>query len=242
LDNNEQFDIEEQSLPPKEEVIREEGELDTAAPAPEEPVQSVPGKKDKNAVSWQKNLLLYIHDIVYLAAILVVISLLCLRVVVVSGTSMYNTLLDGDYLFVLSNAFYTEPVVGDIVVVSKESFDDGSPIVKRVIATEGQTVDIDFDQGIVYVDGAALEEPYTYTPTNTYEGVNFPLTVQEGYVFCLGDNRNVSRDSRYPAIGQIAVEEVLGRVVFLFLPGTNGTDALGNPNEPRDWTRIGVIG
>lgn len=248
MDNNEQFDIEEDLLPgEEEETCPPEAQQEPSAPAPEEDVPQLderpaPPKKNKTMVSWQKNLLLYIHDIVYLAAILVVVSLLCLRVVVVSGTSMYNTLLDGDYLFVLSNAFYTEPRVGDIVVVSKESFDDGSPIVKRVIATEGQTVDIDFDLGIVYVDGTALDEPYTYTATNTYEGVNFPLTVQEGYIFCLGDNRNVSRDSRYPAIGQIAVEEVLGKVVFLFMPGTNGTDALGNPNEPRDWSRIGVIG
>ncbi len=195
----------------------------------------------KVSVSWTKNLLLYVHDLIYLLAVLIVVSLLLLRVVVVSGTSMNKTLLEGDYLLVLSNALYHEPKQGDVVVVSKESFDNGSPIVKRVIATEGQTVDINFTLGIVYVDGVALDEPYTNTATTLQEGVSFPLTVDEGCIFVLGDNRAVSRDSRSPDIGQIAVEEVLGKVVFLFLPGTNGTDVFGNPNEPRDFTRIGVV-
>lgn len=201
---------------------------------------------DKNSAEKEtekptKIILSYLHDIVYLLAILIVVSLMVVRVVVVSGTSMNHTLLDGDYLLVLSNAFYQQPKAGDIVVVSKESFDDGSPIVKRVIATSGQTVDIDFEMGIVYVDGVALDEPYTNTDTNHPEGMTFPLTVGEGYLFCLGDNRNVSKDSRDPEIGQIAVEEVLGKVVFLFFPGTNGTDIFGNPLESRDFSRIGFV-
>ena len=70
------------------------------------------------------------------------------------------------------------PKVGDIVVATKSSYKDGEPIIKRVIATEGQVVDIDFETGIVYVDGIALYEPYTNTPTNLYEGVTFPVTVK----------------------------------------------------------------
>ena len=205
-------------------------------------VPKKPAEQNKKKASWQKNLLLYLHDFVYLLAVLIVVSLLLLRVVVVDGTSMNRTLLDGDYLFVLSNTIYRDPQHGDIVVVCKDSFDNGAPIVKRVIAVEGQTVDIDFEQGIVYVDGQALDEPYANTATNTHGGMTFPLTVEEGCVFVLGDNRNVSRDSRYTEIGQIKIEEVLGKVVFLFLPGTNGTDIYGNPKEPRDWTRIGVVG
>lgn len=247
MENNEKFDI-DLDVPTlgihaqlTEETVVEIQSADLQA----EKVESTDGeaekKAKKTAVSWQKNLLLYIHDLIYLLAALIVVSLLLLRVVVVSGTSMNRTLLDGDYLIVLSNALYREPQQGDIVVVSKESFDNGDPIVKRVIATEGQTVDIDFELGIVFVDGEPLEEPYTNTATNTKEGMSFPLTVEEGCVFCLGDNRNVSRDSRDPDIGQIAEEEILGKVIFLFLPGTNGTDVFGNPNEPRDFTRIGVI-
>ncbi len=230
LDNFEQF---EQDLL-EEQTIVEDG---TDA----KPEDKSAAAAEKTPDSWQKSILLYLHDLIYLLAVLIVVFLLLLRVVVVSGTSMYNTLLDGDYLFVLSNAIYQNPKYGDIVVIGKESFDGGAPIVKRVIATAGQTVDIDFNLGIVYVDGVALDEPYTYTATTTQEGMIFPLTVDEGYIFVLGDNRAISRDSRYPGIGQVAVEEVLGKVVFLFVPGTNGVDSLGRPYESRDWSRIGVI-
>ncbi len=200
----------------------------------------------KEEISWQKSLVLYVHDLIYLLAALIVISLLLVRVVVVSGTSMCNTLLDGDYLLVLSNSVYQEPKVGDVIVASKESFDDGAPIVKRVIATEGQWVDIDFELGIVYVGDdiscmEALVEPYTLTATTLREGVSFPLQVTQDHIFVLGDNRAVSRDSRSPDIGLIHKQEVLGKVIFLFLPGTNGKDAYGGPKMPRDWSRIGVV-
>ena len=81
---------------------------------------------------------------------------------------------------------------GDIVVVSKKSFKDGEPIIKRIIATENQEVDIDFVAGIVYVDGVALDEPYTLTPTNNPEGTSFPLVVEEGCIFVMGDKVNAS--------------------------------------------------
>ena len=234
MENMEQFDEELEQV----KQLLEEDSLPQEEPQPVE--EEKPAEKKKEP--WQKVVLSYLHDLVYLLAALIVVSMVFLRVVVVSGTSMYNTLVEGDYLLVLSNVWYQEPEYGDIVVVSKESFDDGSPIVKRVIATEGQTVDINFTLGIVYVDGVALDEPYTYSPTTTHEGMQFPLVVEEGCIFVLGDNRAVSRDSRSTQIGLIDKNEVLGRVVFLFLPGTNGTDAHGNPNEPRDFDRIGVIG
>mgnify|MGYP002514866394 FL=1 len=161
--------------------------------------------------------------------------LLLFRVIVVSGDSMYSTLLDGDYLLLLGNVFYHEPEYGDIVVISKESFDHGTPIVKRVIATEGQTVDIDFENAVVYVDGLALEEPYINSPTNFNEGNQFPLTVAENCIFVLGDNRGVSRDSRDPVIGQIDRREVLGKAIFLMIPGSS------HGNLARDTGRIGVI-
>ena len=161
--------------------------------------------------------------------------LLLFRVIVVSGDSMYATLWDGDYLLLLSNTFYHEPKQGDVVVISKESFDDGKPIIKRVIATEGQTVDIDFDQGIVYVDGQALQEDYTHNLTTREEGMHFPLVVEDDCIFVLGDNRGVSLDSRSPEIGQIDKREVLGKAIFLMLPGTNHNEQL------RDFDRVGVI-
>ena len=190
---------------------------------------------EEKKLSWQQNLLLYVHDLIYLLAVIIVIFILFFRLVVVSGSSMYSTLWDGDWLLVLGNTLYQEPEYGDIIVVCKESFNDSEPIIKRVIATEGQTVDIDFVSGSVFFDGKMLDEDYTYTPTNQDEGTEFPLTVAEGCVFALGDNRNNSLDSRYPPIGMIDKREILGKALFLFYPGTNE----GRSN--RDFDRIGAV-
>ena len=169
----------------------------------------------------QKNIVLYLHDLAYLIAGIVLIFLLCFRIVIVSGDSMYNTLVDGDYLLLLSNVFYHEPQQGDIIVASKADYEDGTPIIKRVIATEGQTVNIDFRTGTVYVDGVALTEDYIYSPTTTDEGVSFPLVVDEGCVFVLGDNRGRSKDSRNPQIGLIDTRQIVGKAIMLIFPGTD---------------------
>lgn len=198
-------------------------------------------RKKEQKQPWQKTALVYMHDLVYFLAAIVLVFLLCFRVVVVSGTSMNGTLNDGDYLLLISDLFYRKPQPGDIIVASKDSFDNGAPIVKRVIAVEGQMVDIDFEKGIVFVsdDGGTswreLNEPYTKTPTNLYEGIDFPVTVEKGCVFVMGDNRNDSKDSRNPQIGLIDCREILGRVVFLFYPGTN------YGQEQLDFNRIGVV-
>ena len=153
-------------------------------------------KKEEEKPGWQKSVLLYAHDMLYLLLIVMLLFLLVFRIIVVSGGSMRMTLLDGDYLLLLNNTFYHNPQRGDIVVISKESFDDGKPIVKRVIATEGQTVDIDFETGDVSVDGEVLREDYINALTTVDGGVHFPLTVAEGCIFVLGDNRGISKDSR----------------------------------------------
>ena len=186
--------------------------------------------------SFRDNILEYLLDLIYILTAVVLLCLLCFRVVVVTGSSMYNTLIDGDYLLLISSTFYRQPQQGDIIVASKDSFDDGKPIVKRVIATEGQFVDIDFETGTVYVDGVALDEAYTYTKTTLDEGVSFPLRVETGHVFVMGDNRNSSKDSRSPEIGQVDHREILGKAIFLFMPGTDGG------NDPLDFSRIGVLG
>ena len=193
--------------------------------------------KNENKSDVKKDYVMYIHDVVCLLSAMLVLLLLIFRIVIVSGTSMNMTLLDGDYLLLLSNTFYTNPEYGDIVVVSKDSFDNGAAFVKRVIATEGQTVDIDFAEGIVYVDGVALEEDYVNTLTNVPGGMTFPLVVEEGCVFAMGDNRNISRDSRYPEIGLIDSRQILGKAIFLIIPGTN----TARDPQPRDFSRIGVI-
>ena len=184
--------------------------------------------------SWQKSVLTYLHDLVYMLAAIMLIFLLLFRMVIVSGSSMYDTLRDGDWLILISNVFYQEPEYGDIIVASKDSFNDGEAIVKRVIATEGQIVDIDFNAGIVYVDGVALDEPYTYTPTNIHEGLTFPLLVRENCIFAMGDNRNESKDSRHPDIGLIDKREILGKAIVLLLPGSEKFTG-------RDFNRIGAL-
>lgn len=193
-------------------------------------------ENEEENLTWQQKLARDLSDLPYILAIFLIVYMLLFRVVVVVGPSMYDTLIDGDRLVLLSNVVYTEPKQGDIIVASKKSFEDGECIVKRIIATEGQTVDIDFDAGIVFVDGIAIDEPYTFTPTTLEEGVVFPIVVDEGHVFVLGDNRGSSKDSRNPQIGLIDEREILGKAIFLLYPGTNkGT-------EDANFDRIGVIG
>ena len=181
----------------------------------------------------KQGVLAYLHDIVCLVAAVVLLFSLCFRIVVVSGPSMNDTLVDGDWLLLAGSLFYGQPQQGDIIVASKDSFDDGKPIIKRVIAVQGQTVDIDFSQGIVYVDGQPLVEEYISSPTTIDEGMTFPFTVSDGCVFVLGDNRENSKDSRSLQIGLIDNREILGKAIFLFVPGDDGG------HIQRDFTRIG---
>ena len=184
---------------------------------------------------FSKSLVMYLHDLCWMLAVVMILFLMFFRIIVVSGPSMKMTLLDGDYLLLISNLFYREPEKGDVVVVSKQDYDNGKPIVKRVIATEGQIVDMDFANGIVYVDGLPLEEDYINTPTNLDEGSVFPQIVEEDHVFVMGDNRNNSKDSRSLEIGQVDKREVLGKVALLMVPGTD------HGAEARDVHRIGTV-
>ena len=193
-------------------------------------------KKEAPKYTWQQNVTLYLHDIVYMLAVVMLLLMLFVRIIVVDGPSMENTLLNGDYMLLVSNLFYKNPQYGDVVVISKQAYDNGKPIVKRIIATEGQEVDIDFDAGVVYVDGVALEEPYTKTLTTLKEGNTFPQTVEPGCVFVMGDNRNNSKDSRSLQIGQVDKRELLGKVFFILFPGTG----MGGSQE-RDFHRIGAV-
>ncbi len=167
----------------------------------------------------------WLEIIVASVIIVTVLFTFVFKVVTISGNSMLNTLHSGERI-IISKLFYT-PERGDIVVISRNT--DNSPdyssretcIVKRIIATEGQVVDIDFSLGIVSVDGVPLDEPYTYTPTNTRGDVIFPVTVPEGHVFVLGDNRNVSADSRKSTLGNngmVDERNILGRALLRFLP------------------------
>ena len=170
-------------------------------------------------------------------SVLVVVAIFTfvIRMMGVDGHSMLNTLQHGDRLLVVNSMLYHDYKYGDIVILRKNGVFDDDPIVKRVIAVEGQTVDIDFAEGIVYVDGEALEEDYIREPTYTAEGTEFPLTVPEGSIFVMGDNRNGSSDSRDYRLGTVDTRYVIGKAAFLIFPGPD------YETEKRDFKRIGVI-
>lgn len=148
---------------------------------------------------------------------------------------MRETLQHGDRLLVLNGWLCGDYAAGDVVLLAKPGFENGALIVKRVVATGGQTVDIDFDAGIVYVDGEALEEDYIREPTFREEGLEFPVTLQENEIFVLGDNRNNSKDSRHPDLGPVDTRYVIGRAVCLLVPGKTAE------LEQREWNRVGGI-
>lgn len=165
-------------------------------------------------------------DIVVASIIAVVIIFtFVFRIVAIEGPSMMDTLYNGERV-VISNLFY-QPKRGDIVVISRNTDNSGEvgsydePIIKRVIATEGEVVDIDFEKGIVYVDGIALKEDYIREPTYRNFDITFPIRVKENSVFVMGDNRNDSLDSRSSQIGDngmIDEKYILGHAVLRVFP------------------------
>lgn len=177
----------------------------------------------------------WIQSLVGSVLVVVAIFTFGIRMLGVDGHSMLNTLQHGDRLMVVNPIFYHDYKYGDIVILRKTGVFDNEPIVKRVIATGGQTVDIDFGEGVVYVDGEALEEDYIREPTYTAEGTEFPLTVPEGSIFVMGDNRNGSSDSRDYRLGTVDTRYVIGKAAFLLFPGAD------YDTGKRDFGRIGVI-
>ncbi|MEG1743392.1 MAG: signal peptidase I, partial [Clostridia bacterium] len=145
--------------------------------------------------------------------------LFAFKLVSVDGESMRETLQHMDSLVIseLSNNYVT----GDVIVVRSPSHTN--PLVKRVIATEGQTVEIDFENWIIKVDGVVLDEPYItgmreHRNMKGYEYYNGKFTVQEGKIYVMGDNRNNSTDSRDPTVGQLDQRSILGKVVLRVFP------------------------
>ena len=144
------------------------------------------------------------------------------RVIDVIGPSMEDTFYTGHKVIITRLA--GDYKQGDVVVLRKTTYGK-DPIIKRVIAVGGQTVSINFMTGTVYVDGVALDEPYTKEPTWTMEDFTAPVYVPEGSIFVMGDNRNHSQDSRYGRIGTVDTRYVLGKVIFQIWPVNRiGTD------------------
>lgn len=194
-------------------------------------------EQDKQAEEKEsRDLYEWVQALVCSVLVVVLVFTFCIRLIGVDGHSMVPTLQDGDRLLVTTSLLSGEYKYGDIVIIQKGAFAGGEPIVKRVIATGGQTVDIDFETGAVYVDGALLEEDYINELTFVEEGTEFPLTVPEGSIFVMGDNRNHSSDSRDASLGTVDTRYVIGRAVFLAFPGADETTG------KRDFGRIGLIG
>ncbi len=162
----------------------------------------------------------WVQALVGSVLVVVLVFTFVIRLIGVDGHSMVPTLQDGDRLLVLNSMLYDDYKYGDIVVLRKETFLE-EPIVKRVIAVGGQTVDIDYAAGTVYVDGQPLDEPYIresmYNTGNPYMQQTH-WEVPEDSVFVMGDNRNASTDSRDQRLGPVDEDYILGKAVFAFWP------------------------
>ncbi len=152
----------------------------------------------------------------------VIVFTFIIRLIGVDGSSMYPTLQDHNIMLV-SNLNYS-PEKGDVVVLRKNGFYEDQPIVKRIIATGGDTINIDSITGDVSVNGEVLDEPYIaekIDPIDRLGDLQYPLTVPEGNVFVMGDNRNASTDSRYSSLGVVDERFILGHVLSVIYPFSN---------------------
>ena len=173
------------------------------------------GGPEKKEINIPKEIYEWIQCLVIALVCCILVFVFFARVIDVKGHSMEPTLQNGNKIVITRLA--GEYKRGDIVVLQKDSYGEDA-LVKRIIAVEGQTVDIDFDAGIVYVDGEALDEPYIKELTHRQLDFKGPVEVPEGCVFVMGDNRNNSTDSRRSTIGFVDRRCIIGKAVFRIFP------------------------
>ncbi|MDR3310548.1 MAG: signal peptidase I [Oscillospiraceae bacterium] len=182
----------------------------------------------------------WIQCVVFAVLVIITVNFFLLRQISVVGGSMFTTLHDADRIIV--TPLVTNPKHGDIVIIESDRFD--TPIVKRVIATAGQTLAYDRELHCVILDGVPIDEPYINGEMrddawgdflSEYPGiaVGKTVTVDAGKIFVMGDNRNASTDSRVSYVGQIDTRLVIGKVLFVLLPGAD-------ESGQRDFSRIGI--
>ena len=194
------------------------------------------GREKKEPVTLEGTLYTWTQALVIAVVGVVMLFTFGVRLISVNGPSMQDTLYTGDQLLVL-NAMFCDFKAGDVVVINDYNAEPqlNETLVKRIVAVGGQTVDIDFSSGAVYVDGRELDEPYIKEPTYTPEGTEFPLTLAEDEVFVMGDNRNHSSDSRDARLGPVKTGYLQGKALLLLTPGATPD------TERRDWGRIGLV-
>ncbi|MEE5992010.1 MAG: signal peptidase I [Oscillospiraceae bacterium] len=208
--------------------------MDTTELSPQEEQQEEtenPEEKEKKPLDPKAlldDVLDIVETVIFYGFVLLMVFSYLLRPVTVEGHSMVPTLHDGDRL-VMYRLFY-QPKYGDVVVVNNRSghllldgevVESGSSLdeclIKRVIATEGQELNIDFVNGEVYIDGVLLNESYINDRTLLNDGAfSYPITIPKGYVFVMGDNRNHSTDSRNARVGLVKKDDILGTTFYRF--------------------------
>ena len=174
-----------------------------------------PCEDEKKKLDLKKEIKDWVVSILIAVVVALVIRTYIFTLVRVDGQSMEPTLSHGDVLY--TNRFMYEPENGDIVIF-RPTHSPETPYVKRVIAVAGQTVTVNAEAHTVVVDGRILPEDYIKEPLISAGTMKYPVTVPEGYIFVLGDNRNNSRDSRDETVGLVPVESIIGKALFRILP------------------------
>ena len=151
-----------------------------------------------------------IYSLVVVAAIAVLVAVLLLPILRIYGHSMNDTLDEGDIVVSLKGSDFK---TGDIIAF----YYNNKILIKRVIGKAGDWVDIDQD-GNVYVNGNLIDEPYLDDKAFGECNIELPYQVPESKVFVMGDNRSVSVDSRNTAVGCVAEEQIVGKVVYRLWP------------------------